>query len=216
MFEFPTFASSSDALGSSAYVMPDCSQGSRISLAEAIESPSSSTQCSETSSQAPVLLSLAHILDPVDSSRPVRCDQSDCSTRSSATTCITLADILEPVTPAAQSSPAVSESADGCMRGDRTITLALAEELPELERQPSLTGEDGARCIRPSNAKAISLLDAVSLMASRVPCNVEAPQLAAPFMPQCLRLAEHLDGDDPCDVLEDFLATPLPFVGAVA
>jgi hypothetical protein len=56
------------------------------------------------------------------------------------------------------------------------------------------------------------------LPASRPPCNLDYISMTredASFQPWPLLLAEHLEGEDPWEVKEDFLATPLPFVGAV-
>lgn len=114
---------------------------------------------------------------------------------------------------------------DACVRNDGTIALALAltDESPSSASYTSQPVEASGWSQHHIATQAISLHAAVSPpqpMPTR--CSMETPfgMVGAPpgLGPQPLLLASHLVGEEPGDakeddVLADFLATPLPFVG---
>lgn len=150
----------------------------------------STRSCAEEDIAPPVRLSLAQILDKRDAkSAP------------------------------SNSVAGLENTQDTRVRNDGTIALSLAlgDELPGAGRKSSPVAVIGGGSHQHIVTKAISLLDAVSPPAPRTAYNVAGPSTIAMACPgpKRLLLAEHLVKEDPGDVKEDFLATPLPFVGAV-
>lgn len=102
--------------------------------------------------------------------------------------------------------------------GSGVLALALADELPFAAPSSSLTADAAIPAI--SLQAAVFPAEPVSFAASLDFYKAEPFPASMGLMRQCqwphrLCLAEHLMNENPIDVKEDFLATPLPFVGVV-
>jgi len=139
---------------------------------------------------APVCLSLAQILDA-----KVVEDGSVCST--------TTAD-------------ASSNDVHGRKDGTIALAIALADQFPcsTDPTAPAPETKSGKQSL--CATQPISLHASLDPLVPGMPCSFEVIPISAGLpcaWPQRLFLSEHLAGEDACDVKEDFLATPLPFVG---
>jgi len=143
-----------------------------------------------------------HLESSDDLILPLGCgfaDEDACPVR------LSLAQMLDPSTPSATSiaHPAVEDPSARTI----AITTALSDELP-LKGDPSSSAAKHGHC----GTKAISLHAAVAPSLPLERCISERSSKSC-LAPQRLCLAEHIVSEDPCEVKEDFLATPLPFVG---
>jgi len=158
---------------------------------------------------------------------PLRTDHADMNSFGAGPMRLSLAEMLGgaegPTTPTSN-TPMTGVGCDNArVRNDGTIALAaaLADEWPCLGYPSSAAVE--ATCHPAFASQVISLLDATGPPGLQTPCNLDVPSMTMGMGIHCpwtqrLFLAEHLIGDesqDPGNVKEDFLATPLPFVGAV-